>query len=82
MFSFLVFHSLVYIKQRPFDDSHYPDPIDDVYFHRKFRQQEYSFKDVITFHRETHHETVYNHPTAPLMLRVDIDLRYPNRPNK
>jgi large subunit ribosomal protein L1 len=73
---------LVYVKQRPFDDSHYPEPVDDVFFHGRFRSREYNFKDVVKFHREIHHETVYNHPEAPLMFRLDIDLKYPNRATK
>lgn len=74
--------NLVYVKQRPFDDSHYKEPIDDVFFHPRFRSQEYSFVDVVKFHREIHHETVYNQPKAPLMFRVDIDMKYPNRVTK
>lgn len=67
---------------RPVDDSHLPLPIDDVYFIRKFRSKCHDFEEVVQNLRETHHPTVYNVPNAPLYLRVNLDMKYPNRATK
>jgi large subunit ribosomal protein L1 len=71
-----------YKTQRPFDKSHYPAAIDDVYFYRKYQHKAWDFAEAVANHRETHHPSVYNVPNAPLNLRIDMDFRYPNRPNK
>jgi large subunit ribosomal protein L1 len=70
------------VKQRPFDDSHYTEAVDDVFFVSKFKSKVWPFAEAIQNLRETNHPTVFNVPDAPVFLRVNIDLTYPNRPNK
>lgn len=68
--------------QRPPDNSEKPAPIDDVYFYEKFQDKIWSFAEAVQNHREVYHPTMRNLPKSPIIVRIDIDLVYPNRPNK
>ncbi|CAL8113337.1 unnamed protein product [Orchesella dallaii] len=74
--------NLPYVKQRPFDDSDHQAAVDDVYFHKMFRMKCYPFDVAVQNLRETHHPTMYNVPNAPLYLRINLDMKYPNRATK
>lgn len=64
------------------DDSIFPVPLDNVFSTYKFRPVQYPFPEAVQNFKELYHPTMYNIPDAPVLLRVNLDLKYPNRPNK
>jgi large subunit ribosomal protein L1 len=57
------------------DDRRKALPVDDVYPGRYYQWRCFSFEEAIECHRETHHPSMYNQPTAPLMAMLDLDMR-------
>jgi large subunit ribosomal protein L1 len=64
------------------DYSHLGHPIDNVYFYHKYDVHRWNFAEAVQNHRELHHPSMYNRPNCPLLVRMHLDFRYPNRPNK
>ncbi|KAG8239526.1 hypothetical protein J437_LFUL019216 [Ladona fulva] len=60
---------------RRIDDSWKRDPTDDVYLGKFYKWKVYSFAEALQCHRESHHPTVYNLPSAPLNVTIELDMR-------
>ncbi|KAI4458339.1 54s ribosomal protein l1 mitochondrial [Holotrichia oblita] len=59
---------------RKFDDSWKKLPTDDVYPHKYYQWKLYDFAEAVECHRETHHPEMYNQPSAPLHLIVELNM--------
>ncbi|XP_069943372.1 large ribosomal subunit protein uL1m isoform X1 [Cherax quadricarinatus] len=55
-------------------DDHLKDPIDNVWISRFYKWQMYSVRDAIAMHRETHHETQFNHSNALINAYIELDM--------
>lgn len=57
------------------DDSKKSDPIDNVWLRRFHKWKIYQFEKAIQSHRETHHPTMLNLPTAPINAFIELDMQ-------
>lgn len=57
------------------DDSWKQVPKDDCYVGRYYRWPVYSVAEAIQCHRETHHPSMYNVPTAPLNVDIELNMQ-------
>lgn len=64
------------------DDSKRPDPIDNVWIARFHKWKIHSFEEAVQNHRETHHPTMYNLPTAPIEAFIELDMQVKRKRKK
>ncbi|XP_044729005.1 50S ribosomal protein L1 [Chrysoperla carnea] len=58
-----------------FNDSWKQTPVDDVWSAQYNKSKVYTFEEAVSCHRETHHPTMYNVPNAPLIAKIELDMR-------
>lgn len=63
------------------DDSKRSEPIDNVWIARFHKWKIYSFEEAVQNHRETHHPTMYNLPTAPIEAFIELDMQVKKKRN-
>lgn len=57
------------------DDSKRSEPIDNVWISKFHKWKIHSFEEAVQNHRETHHPTMYNMPTAPINALIELNMQ-------
>jgi len=57
------------------DDSNRSEPIDNVWISKFHKWKINSFEEAVQNHRETHHPTMYNLPSAPIKAFIELDMQ-------
>ncbi|PSN30702.1 hypothetical protein C0J52_23898 [Blattella germanica] len=63
------------IIQERYDDSVKPVSPDNVWISKHYRWPVYEFAEAVECHRETHHPTMCNCPTAEIYVNLEFDMR-------
>lgn len=58
-----------------YDDSWKQISNDDAWIAKYYQQHTYSFEEAIKCHVETHHQTMYNVPNAPIFAYIQINMQ-------
>lgn len=59
---------------RHFDDSWKQTPVDNCYFIKYYRWPVYTIQEAIQCHRESHHPSMLNEPSAPLVVDIELNM--------
>lgn len=71
----LIFRLDLLRQSNRFNDSWKQTPVDDVWSAQYNKSKVYTFEEAVSCHRETHHPTMYNVPNAPLIAKIELDMR-------